>query len=55
MTTIGQSEIHRQGSSHTKVGLGIRGWRCVGLSVGMGGFRDQEVEMCRFKGGYGWV
>ncbi len=47
------------------MGLGIRGWRCVGLRVGMGGFRDQEVgmggfrdqgvEMCRFKGGDGWV
>ncbi len=37
------------------MGLGIRRWRCVGLRVGMGGFRDQEVEMCRFKGGDGWV
>ncbi len=45
--------------------LGIRRWRCVGLrvgmggfrdqGVGMGGFRDQGVEMCRFKGGDGWV
>ncbi len=47
------------------MGLGIRRWRCVGLrvgmggfrdqGVGMGGFRDQGVEMCRFKGGDGWV
>ncbi len=37
------------------MGLGIRRWRCVGLRVGTGGFRDQEVEMCRFKGGDGWV
>ncbi len=27
------------------MGLGIRRWRCVGLRVGMGGFRDQGVGM----------
>ncbi len=27
----------------------IRGWRLVGLSVGMGGFRDQGVETGRFR------
>ncbi len=37
------------------VGLGIRGWRLVGLGVGMGGFRDQGVETGRFRGGDGWV
>ncbi len=26
------------------MGLGIRGWRRVGLGVEMGGFRDQGVE-----------
>ncbi len=26
------------------MGLGIRRWRRVGLGVGMGGFRDQELE-----------
>ncbi len=30
------------------MGLGIRGWRWVGLGVGMGGFRDQGVERGRF-------
>ncbi len=44
------------------MGLGIRGWRRVGLGVEMGGFRDQGVEtgrlgveMGRFRGGDGWV
>ncbi len=38
------------------MGLGIRGWRSVGLEVEMCGFRDQgwrseglEVEMCGFR------
>ncbi len=35
--------------------LGIRGWRRVGLEVGMGGFRDQGLEMGRFRGVDGWV
>ncbi len=42
------------------MGLGIRGWRRVGLGVGMGGFRggdgwvrDQGVETGRFRGGDG--
>ncbi len=35
--------------------LGIRGVRLVGLGVEMGGFRDQGVEIGRFRGGYGWV
>ncbi len=35
-------------------GLGIRGWRWVGLGVEIGGgFRDQGVEMGRFRGGDG--
>ncbi len=29
------------------MGLGIRGWRLVGLGVEMGGFRDQWVETGR--------
>ncbi len=37
------------------VGLGIRGWRCVGLVVEMSGFRDQGLETGRFKCGDGWV
>ncbi len=37
------------------MGLGIRGWRRVGLSVEMGGFRDQGLEMCRFSGGDEWI
>ncbi len=37
------------------MGLGIRGWRRLGLGVGMGGFRDQGVETGRFRGGDGWV
>ncbi len=44
------------------MGLGIRGWRPVGLGVEMGRFRDQGwrrvglgVEMGRFRGGDGWV
>ncbi len=37
------------------MGLGIRRWRCVGLRLGTGGFRDQGVEMGGFKGGDGWV
>ncbi len=32
--------------------LGIRGWRRVGLEAGMGGFRDQGLEMGRFRGGF---
>ncbi len=31
------------------MGLGIRGWRRVGLGVEMGGFRDQGVETGRFR------
>ncbi len=31
------------------MGLGIRRWRCVGLRVGMGGFRDQGVGMGGFR------
>ncbi len=27
------------------MGLGIRGWRLVGLGVELGAFRDQGVEM----------
>ncbi len=34
-------------------GLGIRGWRRVGLEVEMGGFRDQGVETGRFRGEMG--
>ncbi len=44
------------------MGLGIRGWRLVGLGVEMGMFRggdgwvtDQGVEIGRFRGGDGWV
>ncbi len=37
------------------MGLEIKGWRWVGLGVGMGGFRGQGVEMGRFRGGDGWV
>ncbi len=39
------------------MGLGIRGCRWLGLGwgVGVGGFRDQGVEMGRFRGGDGWV
>ncbi len=37
------------------VGLGIRGWRLVGLGVELGRFRDQGVEIGRFSGGVGWV
>ncbi len=33
--------------------LGIRGWRWVGLGVEMSEFRDQGVEMGRFRGGDG--
>ncbi len=36
------------------MGLGIRGWRLVGLGVGMG-FRDKGVETGRFRGWDGWV
>ncbi len=32
-----------------------QGWRLVGLGVEMGWFRDQGVEMGRFRGGDGWV
>ncbi len=35
------------------MGLGIRGWRRVGLGVEMGGFRDQGVETGRFRVGLG--
>ncbi len=35
------------------MGLVIRGWRLVGLSVGMGGFMDQGVEIGRFRGEMG--
>ncbi len=35
------------------VGLGIRGWRLIGLGVGMGGFMDQEAEIGRFRGEMG--
>ncbi len=31
------------------VGSTSRGWRWVGLGVEMGGFRDQRVEMGRFR------
>ncbi len=31
------------------MGLGIRGWRSVGLEVEMCGFRDHGVEIGRFK------
>ncbi len=37
------------------MGLGIRGWRLVGLGVERGGFRDQGVGTGRFSGGDGWV
>ncbi len=37
------------------MGLGIRGWRWVGLRVLMSGFRGQGVEMCRSRGVYEWV
>ncbi len=37
------------------MGFGIRGWRRVGLGVGMGGFRDQGVETGRLGVGMGWV
>ncbi len=37
------------------MGLGIGGWRRVGLGVEMGGFRDRGVETGRFRGGDGWV
>ncbi len=33
------------------MGLGIRGVRSVGLEVEMCGFRNQGVEIGRFKGG----
>ncbi len=29
--------------------LRIRGWRWVGLGVEMGGFKDQGVELGRFR------
>ncbi len=35
------------------MGLGIRGWRLVGLGWRWGGFRDQGVEIGRFRGGDG--
>ncbi len=31
------------------VGSTSRGWRLVGLGVGVGGFRDQGVETGRFR------
>ncbi len=37
------------------MGLGIRGWRSVGLEVEMCGFRDQGVEIGRFRGKDVWV
>ncbi len=37
------------------MGLGIRGWRSVGLEVEMCVFRDQGVEIGRFRGGDVWV
>ncbi len=37
------------------MGLLIRGWRLVGLGVERGGFRDQGMEIGRFRGGEGWV
>ncbi len=33
--------------------LRIRGWRLVGLGWRWGGFRDQGVEIGRFRGGDG--
>ncbi len=36
------------------VGSTSRGWRLVGLGVDIGGFKDQGVEMGRFRGGDGW-
>ncbi len=33
------------------MGLGIRGWRSVGLEVRMCRFRYQGVEIGRFRGG----
>ncbi len=38
-----------------RVGLGIKGWRRVGLGVDMFVFIDQREEMCRFRGGDGWI
>ncbi len=35
------------------MGLGITGWRLIGLVVEMGGFSDQGVETFRFRGGDG--
>ncbi len=37
------------------MGLGVRGWRLIGLVMEMGGFSDQGVEIGRFKCGDGWV
>ncbi len=47
------------------MGLGIRGWRLVGLVVELDGFidqgveigrfRDQGVEIGRFRSGDGWI
>ncbi len=47
------------------MGLGIRGWRLVGLVVELDGlmdqgveigrFRDQGVEIGRFRGGDRWI
>ncbi len=34
--------------------LRIKGWRWVGLGVEMVCFKDQGVEMGRFRGGDGW-
>ncbi len=36
------------------MGLGIMGWRWVGLGFGMGGVRDHGVEMGRFRVWDGW-
>ncbi len=32
------------------MGLGIKGWRRVGLGVEMGGISDQGVDTGRFRG-----
>ncbi len=37
------------------MGLGIKGWRRVGLGVDMGVFIDQREEMGRFRSGDGWI
>ncbi len=37
------------------MGLGIRGWRRVGLGVGWVGLGIRGWETGRFRGGDGWV